>query len=242
MNPNVGSVIAEGVAQITVAVLRQNAMRPEEVPGFMNNVRTALLECVSDVDAAVAQVSTAVESPAPVAENANVPAAEPAPARASTARPRAEQPEKSEETVAAAAQSVAADTVAEPVAQQEQETVELSDDPDSPNYRFKHLSRQPRVPKEESVQNDYIVCLFDGVKKKMIKRWLKTRYGMTPEQYKRHFDLPEDYPMVAPGYSGEKRQYAIKQGFGKTNKKERATPAQAKVSKRKRTRATAAAE
>ncbi|MGE3875523.1 MAG: MucR family transcriptional regulator [Parvibaculaceae bacterium] len=74
--------------------------------------------------------------------------------------------------------------------------------------------RAPAVPPETSVHPDYIVCLFDGVRRKMLKRHIKTRYGMNPEEYRRYWDLPDDYPMTAPAYSEEKRNYAVMTGFG----------------------------
>lgn len=74
--------------------------------------------------------------------------------------------------------------------------------------------REPAVPPEESVSPDYIVCLFDGVKRKMLKRHIRSRYGMSPEAYRQYWGLPGDYPMVAPNYSDEKREYALATSFG----------------------------
>ncbi|HAJ89501.1 MAG TPA: MucR family transcriptional regulator, partial [Rhodospirillaceae bacterium] len=59
---------------------------------------------------------------------------------------------------------------------------------------------QPAVPIRKSVMPDYIICLEDGKKLKMLKRHLKTAYAMTPEQYRERWGLPNDYPMVAPNY------------------------------------------
>lgn len=67
-------------------------------------------------------------------------------------------------------------------------------------YRFAHLSRKPVVPVKDSVLDEEIVCLIDGEKRKMLARYLKGRYGMEPDEYKKHFGLPEKYPMTAPGY------------------------------------------
>jgi predicted transcriptional regulator len=72
----------------------------------------------------------------------------------------------------------------------------------------------PAVPVKKSVFPDYIVCLIDGKKLKMLKRHLKTAYNMTPEQYREKFDLPPDYPMVAPNYARHRSSLAKKIGLG----------------------------
>jgi predicted transcriptional regulator len=74
--------------------------------------------------------------------------------------------------------------------------------------------REPAVPRDRSVFPDHIVCLFDGVKRKMLKRHIRNRYGMSPEAYRQYWELPDDYPMVAPAYSDEKREYALLTEFG----------------------------
>ncbi|MBP9692338.1 MAG: MucR family transcriptional regulator [Alphaproteobacteria bacterium] len=71
---------------------------------------------------------------------------------------------------------------------------------------------EPVVPIEESIKPDYIICLEDGKQMKMLKRHLKTTYGMTPEQYRERWDLPSNYPMVAPNYA--KRRSGIAKGIG----------------------------
>lgn len=75
---------------------------------------------------------------------------------------------------------------------------------------------KPAVPVEQSVKQDYIVCLEDGKKLKLLKRYLKSHYGMTPEEYRRKWGLPADYPMAAPNYSEDRRQMARRIGLGKT--------------------------
>lgn len=65
----------------------------------------------------------------------------------------------------------------------------------------------PAVPIEESIQPDYLVCLEDGHRLKLLKRHLRTCYNMTPHQYRERWDLPSDYPMVAPNYA--KRRSAL---------------------------------
>ncbi len=73
---------------------------------------------------------------------------------------------------------------------------------------------QPAVPIKKSVFPDYIICLEDGKKLKMLKRHLKTVYNMTPEQYRERWGLPPDYPMVAPNYAQRRSELAKKIGLG----------------------------
>jgi predicted transcriptional regulator len=73
----------------------------------------------------------------------------------------------------------------------------------------------PAVPIRRSVTDDYIVCLEDGKKLKMLKRHLMTAYGMTPQQYRTKWGLPHDYPMVAPNYAVMRRELAKTIGLGR---------------------------
>ncbi|MCK5284309.1 MAG: MucR family transcriptional regulator [Alphaproteobacteria bacterium] len=73
---------------------------------------------------------------------------------------------------------------------------------------------QPAVPIKRSVTPDYIVCLEDGKKLKMLKRHLMTAYKMTPEEYKERWGLPADYPMVAPSYAERRSKLAKEIGLG----------------------------
>ena len=73
---------------------------------------------------------------------------------------------------------------------------------------------QPAVAIKKSVTPEYIICLEDGKKLKMLKRHLKTRYDMTPEEYRKRWSLPEDYPMVAPSYAQQRSDLAKKIGLG----------------------------
>lgn len=75
--------------------------------------------------------------------------------------------------------------------------------------------QKPAVPINRSVQNDYIVCLEDGAKLKMLKRYLRSRYNMSPEEYRRKWGLPADYPMVAPAYAARRSEFAKQIGLGK---------------------------
>lgn len=72
----------------------------------------------------------------------------------------------------------------------------------------------PAVPVKKSVFADHLVCLEDGKKLKMLKRHLKTAYNMSPEQYRERWDLPSDYPMVAPTYAKHRSSLAKKIGLG----------------------------
>jgi len=72
----------------------------------------------------------------------------------------------------------------------------------------------PAVPVKKSIQQDYIICLEDGKKLKMLKRHLKTAYNMTPEEYREKWNLPSDYPMVAPNYAEHRSNLAKKIGLG----------------------------
>ena len=73
----------------------------------------------------------------------------------------------------------------------------------------------PAVPIRSSVKPDYIVCLEDGKKLKMLKRYLRTNYDMSPEDYRQRWGLPSDYPMVAPNYAEKRRELAKKIGLGR---------------------------
>lgn len=74
---------------------------------------------------------------------------------------------------------------------------------------------EPAVSIRASVKPDYIVCLEDGKKLKMLKRYLRTNYDMSPEEYRERWDLPSDYPMVAPNYAETRRKLAKKIGLGR---------------------------
>ena len=71
------------------------------------------------------------------------------------------------------------------------------------------------VPVGKSVQHDYIVCLEDGKKLKMLKRYLRSRYNMSPDEYRRRWGLPPDYPMVAPAYAARRSAFAKQIGLGR---------------------------
>ena len=74
---------------------------------------------------------------------------------------------------------------------------------------------KPAVPIKKSVTDDYIVCLEDGKKLKMLKRHLGIAYNMTPAEYREKWGLPRDYPMVAPAYAATRRELAKRIGLGR---------------------------
>jgi len=75
---------------------------------------------------------------------------------------------------------------------------------------------KPAVPIKRSVNPDYLICLEDGKKLKMLKRHLRTTYNMTPEDYRAKWGLAPDYPMVAPNYAAQRSDFAKKIGLGRT--------------------------
>jgi predicted transcriptional regulator len=87
---------------------------------------------------------------------------------------------------------------------------QLGDEDDAPQE-----PPEPAVSIRASVKPDYIVCLEDGKKLKMLKRYLRTNYNMTPEEYRKRWNLPADYPMVAPNYAETRRDLAKKIGLGR---------------------------
>ena len=79
----------------------------------------------------------------------------------------------------------------------------------------RQVVQQPAVPIEQSVKDQYLICLEDGRKLKTLRRHLHAAYGMTPEQYRAKWLLSPDYPMVAPAYSRQRSEFARKSGLGK---------------------------
>jgi predicted transcriptional regulator len=75
--------------------------------------------------------------------------------------------------------------------------------------------QEPAVPVRASIKQDHIVCLEDGKKLKMLKRYLRTNYDMSPDDYRAKWGLPRDYPMVAPAYAEQRRGLAHKIGLGR---------------------------
>ncbi len=75
--------------------------------------------------------------------------------------------------------------------------------------------QEPAVSIRASVKPDYIICLEDGKKLKMLKRYLRSTYSMSPDEYRKRWGLPADYPMVAPAYAARRSEFAKKIGLGK---------------------------
>lgn len=73
----------------------------------------------------------------------------------------------------------------------------------------------PAVPIAQSITDDFIICLEDGKKLKMLKRYLRSNFGLTPEEYRSKWSLPAGYPMVAPNYAAQRSEFAKKIGLGK---------------------------
>ncbi len=78
-----------------------------------------------------------------------------------------------------------------------------------------HEAPKPAVPVRRSVTPEYIICLEDGKKLKMLKRHLRTNYDMSPEEYRAKWSLPADYPMVAPNYARQRSEFAKRIGLGR---------------------------
>ena len=77
------------------------------------------------------------------------------------------------------------------------------------------------MPVRRSVTPDYLICLEDGKRLKMLKRHLRTTYGLSPDDYRAKWGLPADYPMVAPNYAQQRSEFAKKIGLGKVGQEKR---------------------
>ena len=82
--------------------------------------------------------------------------------------------------------------------------------------------KPPAVPVKKSVTPDYVICLEDGKKLKMLKRYLRARYGLSPDAYRAKWNLPADYPMTAPNYAARRSDFAKQIGLGRPVKKKKA--------------------
>jgi predicted transcriptional regulator len=77
---------------------------------------------------------------------------------------------------------------------------------------------EPAIPVKKSITDDFLICLEDGKKFKSLKRHLRSKYGMSPEEYREKWKLPYDYPMVAPSYARKRSALAKEMGLGKLEK------------------------
>ena len=91
----------------------------------------------------------------------------------------------------------------------------------SSNNSAPEAKPEPKVSVRSSIKPDYIVCLEDGKKQKMLKRHLMTNHGMTPDEYRQKWGLAADYPMVAPNYAEQRRTLAKSIGLGTKRRKTR---------------------
>jgi len=82
--------------------------------------------------------------------------------------------------------------------------------------------QRPAVPIAKSIQDDYIVCLEDGKRLKMLKRYLRSKYNLSPDEYRRKWGLSSDYPMVAPAYATRRSEFAKQIGLGRGVRRQKA--------------------
>lgn len=92
------------------------------------------------------------------------------------------------------------------------------------SYQLAPVEQTPAVSVRASIKPEFIICLEDGKKMKMLKRHLMTHYQMTPSEYRAKWKLPADYPMVAPNYAEQRRTLAHKIGLGRKAAKPEAAP------------------
>ena len=85
----------------------------------------------------------------------------------------------------------------------------------SPTATAAEAKQKPAVPIKRSVMPDHIICLEDGKKLKMLKRYLRSNFDMSPDDYRAKWGLPADYPMVAPNYAAQRSAFAKKIGLGR---------------------------
>jgi predicted transcriptional regulator len=86
-------------------------------------------------------------------------------------------------------------------------------------------SQKPAVSIRRSVTSDHLICLEDGKKLKMLKRYIRTNFSMTPDEYRAKWGLPHDYPMVAPNYAKQRSEFAKTIGLGRNGSRRRIQPA-----------------
>lgn len=93
-------------------------------------------------------------------------------------------------------------------------------------------AQEPAVSVKKSVTPDYVICLEDGKKLKMLKRYLRTQYNLSPEEYRRKWNLPADYPMVAPNYAKRRSEFAKQIGLGRIAGERRSAEPRAAATKK----------
>ncbi len=97
-------------------------------------------------------------------------------------------------------------------------------------------AQKPAVPIRKSITPDFVICLEDGKKLKMLKRHIRTTYNLTPDEYRIKWGLPADYPMVAPNYAKQRSNFAKKIGLGRKPKLKTKAKAKAKAKTKGKTR------
>jgi predicted transcriptional regulator len=87
------------------------------------------------------------------------------------------------------------------------------------------VEQEPAVPVRLSIKPDYLVCLEDGKKMKMLKRHLQVHFGLSPDDYRKKWNLPKDYPMVSPNYAKRRSELAVEIGLGRGGRGSKSAPA-----------------
>lgn len=251
MQPKTEVQFAIGVTEIVKTFISHpdHGLKPEEIPVMIKDIMKAFQDASHvSVEALTATATRAVEGPveqaaeAPAAVVAEEPASVAAPAPEAAPSPSASKSKsrsKSREAAPAAtaeapAQDVITDVVAAAPAPEKAAPKKKAVDPLEAKFGGKvPRTRWNDMDPEDAIKNDEIICLIDGLGRKMLHRHLKARHNMLPEEYRAWFNLREDYPMTAPGYSKEKSEYAKEVGLGTTafTQKTKATP---KTSRRSR--------
>lgn len=261
MQPKNEKSLAVGVAEIVAAYVshENHGVPPEGLAKMVLDLANAFKEASQEtttqtVSASPAVPAARIEAPA-VKKQAEAPAPAPAPApvavvaeertsavteTAPTVSQEQPAPQARKRGRKAAPKVVAADETTQevtaplevPAEEVAVETVQTLED----KFGDK-ISRTPwmNMKPEDAIKPSVIICLIDGLGRKMMHRHLKSKHGMTPEEYREWFNLPSDYPMTAPGYSKEKSAYAKEVGLGTTafaeKTKAKATP---KLARRQR--------
>lgn len=234
--------VTDGVVKIVAAYLGRQSMELDKVPIFIDDVSQALIRGFVEAREAT-RGGTAVALALAAAERPSVKA------------PAAQDGSEGESVVTVTESEPVAEAVEPSGAEEEADATQEADvEPEEPvvpvaeENRFKDLPRETwnGMDPEDAVHPDYIVCLFDGVKRKMLHRHIRQQYKMEAADYIAHFGLRPDYPMTAANYRKEKSLNAKAQGFGKSKgkpaKEAPATPATpAKVARRSRTKVAEAA-
>jgi predicted transcriptional regulator len=259
MQPKTEVQFAIGVTEIVKTFISHpdHGLKPEEIPVMIKDIMKAFQDASHvSVEALTAAATRTIEGPVeqiaeapaavvaeePVATPAPTPAPEAAPAKAPSASKSKSRSKSREAAPAAQAAAPAQEVVAEVVAaapapapEKPTQKKKAAVDPLEAKFGGKiSRARWMDMDPEAAIKNDEIICLIDGLGRKMLHRHLKARHNMTPEEYREWFHLRDDYPMTAPGYSKEKSDYAKVVGLGTTAFTEKTNKATPKTSRRSR--------